>query len=711
MVKDFGDGIKPYLQDAWTGANAHLDDAVAATSPKKRQAVKKAVANVDAAAAAEAIGTGMLERSRGGTPLKEMQGDINKLVENLVRSGIKTRDPLVDAVHEVLKTVDPNITRRQTMDAISGYGDFKALNPDAVKAEVRDLKGQLQQVAKIEDLMSQKRPSKTGVERRTPSDEERRLIKEVNELKRKYLDLTSTDPARQLKSALDAIETRLTNRITDLKAEITKGEKAVRTRTASPTNAKVEALREELKAVQAQHEAVFGKESRQMTDEQKLKAYKTRTTKRIADLEDRTARGDFEPRKRKQLDLSKDPEAVRLKAQGDAARTQFEKMQKDWELSRRNALEKTRDVVLEGLATSRQLVTTADVSAPLRQGAFLLIGDLPFHPVRVAKQIGTMFRQLVSEKAFQRAQAALALRPNAELYKQSKLYFSELDSRLSAREENMRSTLAERIPGLRRIVRSSNRAYTGFLNRQRADAFDAMIEAAGGRDSVSPEGAQLIAEAVNTMTGRGTALGAEKAANALARYLFSPRLLASRFQIALGQPIFAPKKGGWNLKERRIIAQQYLKFATALAAIYGLAKLAGGEVETDLRSSDAGKIKIGRTRIDVLGGLAQVMTLLGRTVSGKVKTQQGMRDIQGKDFGNFLRSKLAPIPGGLLNLRLGKNVVGEPATPAGALRDASIPLSYQDAPELFREQGVVKGTAIQILNLLGAGTSTYGPRR
>lgn len=158
-----------------------------------------------------------------GEKIQDMDGLVQKLALHFVEQGIKERQPLVDAVHEVLKSIVPDITPRETMDAISGYGEFKQLSKEETKVQLRDLKGQMQQAAKIEDMNNQIPPKKTGVERRTPSDLERRMIKEVNDLKKKG-GFNVTDPETQLKSALQAFKTRTENRIKDLQQKLDTGD-------------------------------------------------------------------------------------------------------------------------------------------------------------------------------------------------------------------------------------------------------------------------------------------------------------------------------------------------------------------------------------------------------------------------------------------------------------------------------------------------------
>lgn len=778
MVRQAGEAIRPYLQPAWDAAQAQIDNLGSEVPKAVREKVKQAVKKGDLASERDAAAERMKASAAEGGTLPEMRGEIQKLVETLVRGGVKQRDALITAVHDVLREIDPNITRRQTMDAISGYGAFKPLNPDQVKAEVRDLKGQMQQVAKLEDLEARQPLQKTGVERRTPSDEERRLIQAVNDAKKKY-GVVVTDPTKQLKSALDSIETRLKNQIKDITRQIETGE-SPRQRTPAPTNDRIEELRAlrdrvrstleslrpkegltdaqraqiakrnleasiadlqrriragdtsrrqrpepirnaELDALRAQREALRTQmdelralENPKATPEEiALKTLKTRMANRTADLQARMAAEDFEPRKRKPVDISKDPEAVRLKAENENAKKEFAKKKFEWEQERRTLAEKVKDTVGDVLATPRSLLSSGDVSAPLRQGGFLLMGDLVFNPKRAARQIGSMFKQLVSEKAFDEAQASILLRPNAPLYESSKLYLADLNTKLTAREEHMRGTLAEKIPVIGRLVRSSNRAYVGFLNRQRADAFDAAIEALGGRDAVTPEGARLIADSINTFTGRGSALGAEQAANFLAKFFFSPRYQMSRLQTAIGQPLWQGlSQKNKLIAERKWIAQQYGKAALAISGLIGLAAWGlDGDVELDPRSSDFGKLRFGNTRLDFMAGLQQMYRIMSQTATGEIKTLSGeVKPISAATYGNFLRGKLAPVPGEALNLRTGKNVVGEEVTPMSALINSVTPLGWQDTPTIFREHGVLGGSVMQGLNLLGAPAQNIQPR-
>jgi hypothetical protein len=100
-----------------------------------------------------------------------------------------------------------------------------------------------------------------------------------------------------------------------------------------------------------------------------------------------------------------------------------------------------------------------------------------------------------------------------------------------------------------------------------------------------------------------------------------------------------------------------------MSVVYLLAQLAGFDIEWDPRSSDFGKIKIGNTRIDPLGGFSQVIVFLSRVLDGKTKTGSGViAPNRGENIpygvdntyqliAKFVRSKLAPAVGTPIDLR------------------------------------------------------------
>lgn len=260
IIKDVGEWARPHLEDLWKATQGTFHKATKDEFTKK---ISKAMED--------------------GSDMPDIGRQAQALAKQFISEGIKERDPLVMAVHDVLKDIIPEITPRETADAISGYGKYKQLSKDEIDIQLRDIKGQLQQVSKLEDLQSKGTAEKTGVERRTPSDEERRLIKLVEEAKRKY-GIQTIDSATQLKSSLDAIKTRLKNSISDITTEIESGERLSRSK-GVPYDTEATALKKQRDALVVLRDALVEepkeftvekpgeipvKKSHQLTQEQRI---------------------------------------------------------------------------------------------------------------------------------------------------------------------------------------------------------------------------------------------------------------------------------------------------------------------------------------------------------------------------------------------------------------------------------------------------------
>lgn len=219
MVKDFSEKIRPMIPQIWEASNKLLEQNLKETAPKVRTVIKHKMGLADFKNATERQIEERIQKGKRNelTPL------IQKYARILVEQGITERNALIDAVHDFVNRLDPTMTRRNTMDAISGYGDFSQLRKDEISVKLRDLKGQMQQVAKLEDMQAGKPPIKTGLERRIPTAEESRLIKLVNDAKREF-QIPITDPNTQLKSSLDTLKARMRSRIAELEGKLQRGE-------------------------------------------------------------------------------------------------------------------------------------------------------------------------------------------------------------------------------------------------------------------------------------------------------------------------------------------------------------------------------------------------------------------------------------------------------------------------------------------------------
>lgn len=774
LVAEFGDEVKEYVQAAWDRANLHLENE-GAKYGDKAEPVKRLLRKQDEMGRRENIIAGIKKGAAEGIPASLLGDYVRKLSESFIKGGIRELEPLVDAVHQALRDAGLDLSRREAMDAISGYGQFKALNPNEIKATLRDLRGQMQQVAKLEDILARRPLPKTGIERRTPSDKERRLIQQVNEAMRR-IGVVVSDPERQLKSALDAIKTRLEHQIADYEYQINTRERIVKTKTPAPQDAetrllevrrdelrrqldellpkpgltdaqrlalaergversiadleariaagdvtpgnrrpplhgeRLDALRARRTALAAELEALRDAADPQRQERAALAAVKARLATSIANYQDRLARGDFSRRQVREVHL--DNEALQLKAENEKWRQQYQRRLIEERLKLRSPGRKIYDTGKELLNLPRNILSSWDVSAVLRQGGFITLG----RPVTAATSLAPMFRALASENAARVVEQSILTRPNAPRYAQAKLYLAPLESaRLSAMEEQIMSRFAHRIPGLR----ASNRAYITFLNKLRADSFDALVKSIEDRGTpLTPEELQAIGNYVNVATGRGNLYQFTPAAETLATVFFSPRLMASRFQLIAGQPLYHG-----SARTRAAVAKEYARFLAGMGVVYALASLAGATVETDARSADFGKLRLGNTRADPLGGLSQATVLLSRLATGETKSAAGVvKPIRGAQLpygadtsadviARFLRSKLSPVVGAGLDIASGQNLMGEPTTPGSVVKRMAVPLSFQDIYEAMQDQGVPRGTALALLSLFGWGLQVYDSRQ
>ncbi len=367
-------------------------------------------------------------------------------------------------------------------------------------------------------------------------------------------------------------------------------------------------------------------------------------------------------------------------------------------------------IVSAPLNASRSLITAFDQSAAGKQGGILSLT----HPKSGMKALAAMFRAYSTSKAATDYEAILK-RPNARLYKHSGLYIAEgPGGSLTAREESFCSNLAEMLPyGVGKGIKWSERTFSAYLNRLRVDVFDTLAETLL-RSDTPPTTRELkaIANYINVATGRGDLGAASKYAQELATVFFAPRLTLSRFQFLAGQPLY----GGSN-RTREIIGQEYAKYLIGLAVVYQLGQMCGGDVDFDATSSDFGKLRFGKTRVDVLSGLGVSAVFVERELTGKYKTTGGKtfklrgEEATGKNSWDvalsFLRTKLSPAYGAAANLWTGEDPLGQEVTKGQVAAGMVVPLSLKETGTFLVQLDLPEATVFSLLSLFGVSASYY----
>lgn len=385
-------------------------------------------------------------------------------------------------------------------------------------------------------------------------------------------------------------------------------------------------------------------------------------------------------------------------------------------MSKRTLGEKIKDVATEALNIPRSIITSFDMSAPLRQGVLFTATK----PRIAGGAFKEMFRQTFSQKNFDEWLNNLRTDPIYKLARDSRLFIAEpgkLAGGLSAKEERFMTNLAQKIPFIGAVVKASERAYVGYLNKIRVDVFKNLSNKfikQGSNPKENPEIFESLADFVNNATGRGDlgkVLG--RSAQLWNTVFFSPRLIASRFNLL---------NPGWYLKQspqvKKEAVKSFAEFVGVGASVLALAKASGARVEIDPRSSDFGKIRFGNTRWDIWGGFQQWVRVFSQMITGERRTTTDRRIIElskkkypfetRKDVGErFFIGKLAPVPGLVYELLQGQKAFGEKITLKGEAIENAVPLYLQDIKDSIKQLGPEALFSVGIPGFFGVGVQSY----
>ncbi len=732
-----------------------------------------------------------------GKSLLALHKQVGKIAESVIAEGARGHKQVNDAVHKILSDLDPKITRNDVMEALTRYGQRRLLDKDSVKEELRQVKGETRELLKIQDMRAGKPPKATGQEQATPGPEWRKLTAEVNELKRQNPDFFSGP--NTLRNANDAVERRLTNRIEVVREELRTGTPAQRNRTTLEYNAKNKALRKELDGLLKQRRAMFKRPK--MSEAQRARIAMRAVERSIKELERRISEGDFSAA-RKRADLS-NPELDAARARRDALREELKALKQaanppktheeivlqtrltrlknktaklaerhaardfadrpkrevipdsqeviearaahelverawnkdllQWRLENRNNIQRVRDTIVGSADLLKAYLTSLDISFVGRQGEFQLLG----HPLRTIKSMTSAFRGMSKEGHAVEWEKVRA-RENFPLYGRDKLDLVDPHAPgRRARAEEYQSQAAEKIWGLVH----SQRSFEAMGNRVRVDAYDVLAKAWTRTGVPTPAEGALIANLINITTGRPN-IGSGKLANwvsSAGSIMWAPRLVYSRFLMAIGTPVWTPRGGYRGTGKIRVaLAKEYGQFLLGLATVYKLMEFAGAQTPLspdkkgkknttrDPYSTDFGKVIDGTARIDLLGGVAQAYTFMFREIFGQRTTSRGKTvSLRAKDrgyggmgrlelLGRFMRSKGAPVAGLAYDIADEQDYLGRPTVvPDDVDRLAyniSMPMAIRDSYEALRDYGVPKGAAMSLAAIFGWGVQDHNDR-
>ena len=350
----------------------------------------------------------------------------------------------------------------------------------------------------------------------------------------------------------------------------------------------------------------------------------------------------------------------------------------------------------------RSLMASYDLSAPLRQGIFMVS-----HPKLFGKAFKDMFGYWTAGKGkarFDALQESIVKRPNYLLMKKSGLGLTDVNRYLKGREEAFQSSIAEKLPG----VKGSERAYVGFLNELRADTFDYLVKMADEKGLKPYEDlgvAKQIAGLVNNATGRGKLPGmAERAALALNSLFFSPRLMASRINLIWpGTYMNLPKHVRWWAVKTALA-----DLGIAATVLGATKEITGASVSLDFNSPDFMKIKSGNTRIDVMGGFSQYYRVLAQSLDFLYKNYVKDEKVDKsalERLATFTQYKESPSATFVAGFLRGKNVQGDKFNIPSEVLSRIVPMMAQDIYDVLKDDP--SRFPLVIPAAFGVGVQTY----
>jgi len=359
-------------------------------------------------------------------------------------------------------------------------------------------------------------------------------------------------------------------------------------------------------------------------------------------------------------------------------------------------------------------MATADLSHLLRQ--MILVG--PRHPDIYLAAFPKSLKFMFSEKSFAKwlkvfDSDSVKIAIDAE----NPTFFSKIAGAISEKEESFMAQYIQKIPILGKIVKASERAFHGVLNSVRLDLYKKLLAQRGAAAvGNSPEAVTIrrqLAEHVGALTGRGL-LDPKGIVNRNRAFInavtWSPGLLKSRLYFLDPRSYLNPKIDPFVRKENFKVT---LAFVGTITTMLGIAAASGIRVGTDINSTDFGKMRFGKTRIDLMGGFQQYIVALSRLITGNYTTTKGKKiDLTAGGLLSrydialrFFENKEAPLLSFITTMLKGTSFDGQPVKIQKEILNRITPIVVQDLIEIARENPELLPAGI--LSFLGAGVQTY----
>lgn len=361
-------------------------------------------------------------------------------------------------------------------------------------------------------------------------------------------------------------------------------------------------------------------------------------------------------------------------------------------------------------------VASIDNSFLGRQGLSTLMTEPKIWADMAGKSFKDIYQSLAKKEGGQIAKDTV----KAEMYSRPNYINGnyEIAKLIPRAEEQFPTTLPEKIPVIGRAFSASEATFTNSAIRARINTFDKIVDLAQKQGvEMGKEQIQNIGKLINSVTARGD-LGRMGEGGVIKLVLWAPKMLKANWDVLTAHTGGAGLDTAFARRRARINLAKIAITTSGIAAIINA--LRPGTVETDPRSSDFLRVKVGNTRFDLTGGKGSIITLIARMLSMETKSsttgivtklnEGGFADRTLFDVGiDFLRNKTAPFVSGLLTLAEGETFEGDKATLKTVGKDIITPISVENFIETY--YGDTDPTTAQeignIADFLGVSANTY----
>jgi len=677
MVKQFGEKIRPYLDDLWDASDRFYK--ANATKSKADLTPEQIVASSD--------------------------GVDRNLINSLVSARVKRGDTSVDNVFsEVTKDIQskyPEVSEREIRDTFTGYGENKEPTRNDLLRQRNVVRRLAKLQSELEDVRNGKAPWKAEHQGQTKSEYVLAKERELEEAMAK-----AGIPLRAVKSDAERLGMRkkaMQNELRKIERNLSNGNFAKPERRSIPLDPEGAAIQKELtRAREARNNLGYTTSPEEAeTLLHLLKAVDEGRTAMAAGGDPKTTYGVA------QVALNNYVNDLKLEA-------------KRYKMAdfKANPAGFVAHVLNEAASNTKAIAASMDDSAVFRQGWKVMFTNPTIWAKNGVKSFAHLIKMRGQHEVMDALNADIVSRPTYDLMKKAKLD-------IGVNEETFPTTLPEHIPIFGRVYKATENAYTAFVRKTRADVFDKYIDIAN-KTGVELTDTELrgIGRMVNSLTGRGDLGTLEQAGKVVNNVFFSPKFLKSHFDVLGGHIITGGGEGSNFVRKQAAI--NMLKVVGGTAAILAIAKVLNPDsVDLDPRSSDFGKIRVGNTTFDVSGGMGSILTLAARmalsqtksSVTGKIY-QLGETDKNGKlKFGaqtrfdvflNFFTNKLSPLAGAMRDYYKGQTFDNENPTMMRLTEGLLTPLPVKTAQELWQDPNSAPFLEGLLADFMGISTNTYG---